>query len=130
MLLRLFGLEVPHASAFSILSTSGRGGQVCGLCGSVGGRGLWRDNLISEHRSNATELQLHTTDLQQHYLFRAGHDLQREHKYGVMIIKQDKQHRTMSEQYSSEPYRSRPGTGTGTLYLSNILKSLLAARCL
>ena len=66
---------------------------------------------ISEHRSNTIELQLHTTDLQQHYLFRAGHDLQIEHRFGAMIIEQQYiQHRTMSEQYSSEHYGSGPGT--------------------
>ena len=45
-------------------------------------------NLISEHRrSNTKELQLHTTD-QQHYLFRAGHDLQIKHRFGAMTIEQ------------------------------------------
>ena len=57
---------------------------------------------LYEHRSNAIELQLHTTDLQQHYLFRAGHDLQIEHRFGAMIIEQqDVRHRIMREQYSS-----------------------------
>ena len=55
-------------------------------------------NLISEHRSNTIELQLHTTDLQQHYLFRGGHDLQIEHRFGAMITEQqDVQYRTMWE---------------------------------
>ena len=56
-------------------------------------------NRISEHRSNTIKLQLHTTDLQHHYLFCAGNDLQIEHRFGAMIIEQqDIQHRTMSEQ--------------------------------
>ena len=55
--------------------------------------GCGEANLISEHRSNTKELQLHATDLQQHYLFRAGHDLQIEHRFGAMIIEQqDIQH--------------------------------------
>ena len=76
-------------------------------------------NLISEHRSNTKELQLHTTYLQQHYLFRGGHDLQIEHRFDAMIIEhQDVQHRIMREQYSSkpwgEPYRSGLGTVRAT----------------
>ena len=39
---------------------------------------------ISEYNSNTTEL--HTIDLQQHYLCRAPHDLQREYMHDVMII--------------------------------------------
>ena len=54
--------------------------------------------LISEHRSNTIELQLHTTDLQQHYLFRGGHDLPIEHRFGATIIEhQDVQNRIMRE---------------------------------
>ena len=111
-----YRLHARTVSLFSILSTSGRGDQVCGLYGSAGGR---EANLISEHRSNTIELQLHTTDLQQHYLFRGGHDLQIEHRFGAMIIDhQDVQHRIMKEQYSSEswgePYRSGLGTVRAT----------------
>ena len=74
------------------------------------------ENLISEHRSNTIELQLHTTDLQQHYLFRGGHDLQIEHRFGVMIIEhQDVQHRIMREQYSSKPWGEPHRSGLGTV---------------
>ena len=45
----------------------------CAVASAVAGCG--EANLISEHRSNITELQVHTTDLHQHYLFCAGHDL-------------------------------------------------------
>ena len=97
----------------------------CAVAWAVAGCG--EANLISEYSSNTKELD--TTDLQQHYVFCAGHGLQREHMYGVTIIeKQDIQHRAMSEPYNSEPYRSGPGTGTGTPHLNNILKSLLAVR--
>ena len=75
-------------------------------------------NLISEHRSNTVELQLHTTDLQQHYLFRGGHDLQMEHRFGAMMIEhQDVQHRIMrilSSEPWGEPYRSGLGTVRAT----------------
>ena len=37
--------------------------------------------IISEHGSN-------TTELQQHYVFRAAHDLHKEHMHGMMIIEQ------------------------------------------
>ena len=85
----------------------------CTVASAVAGCG--EANLISEHRSSTIELQLHTTDLQQHYFFRAGHDLQIEHRFDAMIFEQqDVQHRIMREQYSSEPwgepYRSRVGT--------------------
>ena len=71
-------------------------------------------NLISEHRSNTKELQLHTTDLQQHYLFCGGHDLQIEHRFDAMIIEhQDVQHRIMREQYSSEPWGEPYRSGHG-----------------
>ena len=56
----------------------------CAIASAVAGCG--EAHLISEHRSNTEELQLHTPDLQQHYLFRAGHDLQIEHRFGAMII--------------------------------------------
>ena len=109
----------------------------CAVASAVAGCG--EANFISEHRSNTIELQLHTTDLQQHYLFRAGHDLQREHtqvwrddnraaRHTAANHERTIQQRTMSEQYSSEPYHSGPGTGTGTLYSNNFLKSLLTAR--
>ena len=49
----------------------------CAVASAVAGCG--EANLIWEHRSNTIELHLHTTDLQQHYLFRVGHDLQIEH---------------------------------------------------
>ena len=85
----------------------------CAAASAVAGCG--EANLISEHRSNTIELQLHTTDLQQHYLFCAGHDLQVEHRFGAMIIEQqDVQHRIMREQYRSEPYRSGLGTVRST----------------
>ena len=59
----------------------------CTLASAVAG--CSEVNLISEHRrSNTIELQLHTTDPQQHYLFCAGHDLQIEHRFGAMIIDQ------------------------------------------
>ena len=73
-------------------------------------------NPISEHRSSTIELQLQTTDLQQHYLFRSGHDLQIEHRFGAMIIEhQDVQHRIMREQYSSEPWEEPYRSGLGTV---------------
>ena len=77
-------------------------------------------NLLSEQRSNTIELQLHTTDLQQHYLFRGGHDLQIEHRFGARIIEhQDVQHRIMREQfffkYSSEPWGEPYRSGLGTV---------------
>ena len=53
----------------------------CAVASAVAGCG--EANLISEHRSNTIELQLNTTDLQQHYLFCAGDDLQIEHRFGV-----------------------------------------------
>ena len=88
----------------------------CAVASAVAGCG--EANLISQNRSNTIELQLHTTDMQQHYLFCAGHDLQIEHRFGAMIIEQDVQHRIMREQYSSkswgEPYRSGLGTVRAT----------------
>ena len=89
----------------------------CAVASAVAGCG--EANLISEYRSNTIELQLHTTDLKQYYLFRAGHDLQIEHRFGEMMIEQqDVQHRIMREQYSSEPwgepYRSELGTVRAT----------------
>ena len=70
----------------------------------------------SQHRSNTIELQLHTTDLQQHYLFRGGHDLHIEHRFGAMIIEhRDVQHRIMREQYSSEPWGEPYRSGLGTV---------------
>ena len=67
----------------------------CAVAWAVAGFG--EANVVSEHSSNTKEL--HTTDLQQHVVFRAGRDVQRQHMYGVMIIEQqDIQHRTMSEQ--------------------------------
>ena len=69
------------------------------------------------------ELQLHTTDLQQHYLFCAGHDLQIEHRFGAMIIEQqDVQHRIAREQFNSEPW-GEPHRTWYRLRLNNILKS-------
>ena len=56
----------------------------CAVASAVEGCG--EANLIWEHKRNTIELQLHTTDLQQHCLFRAGHDLQIEHRFGAMII--------------------------------------------
>ena len=86
----------------------------CAVESAVAGCG--EANLISEHRSNTIELQLHTTDLQQHYLSRAGHDLQIEHRFGAMIIEQqDVQHRIMREQYSSEPWGEPYRNGLGTV---------------
>ena len=74
-------------------------------------------NLISDHRSNRIELQLHTTDLQQQrYLFHGGHDWQINHRFGAMIIEQqDVQHRIMREQYSSEPWGEPYRSGLGTV---------------
>ena len=46
----------------------------CAVASAVAGCG--EANLISQNRGNTIELQLQTTDLQQHYLFCAGHDLQ------------------------------------------------------
>ena len=78
--------------------------------------GCGEANLISEHRSNTIELQLHTTDLQQHYLFCAGHDLQIGHRFGAMIIEQqDVQYRIMREQYSREPWGEPYRSGLGTV---------------
>ena len=56
----------------------------CAVASAVAGCG--EANLISEQRSNTIELQLHTTDLQQHYLIRAGHDLHIEQRFGAVII--------------------------------------------
>ena len=91
LLLWLFGLEVPHAAESleiwsscpdgSILSTSGRGTKYVGCAVASAVVGCGKANLISGHRSDAIELQLHSTDLQQHYLFRAGHDLKIEHRF-------------------------------------------------
>ena len=86
----------------------------CTVASAVAGSG--EANLISKHRTNTIELQLHTTDLQQHYLFRGGHDLQIEHRFGAMIIEQqDVQHRIMREQYSSEPWGESYRSGLGTV---------------
>ena len=86
----------------------------CAVASAVAGCG--ETNLISEHRSNTIELQLHTTDLQQHYLFRAGHNLHIEHRFGAMVIEQqDVQHRIMREQYSSEPWGEPYRSGLGTV---------------
>ena len=85
----------------------------CAVASAIAGCG--EANLISEHRSNTVELQLHTADLQQHYLFRAGHDLQTERRFGAMIIEQqDVQDRIMREQYSSEPWGEPYRNGLGT----------------
>ena len=102
----------------------------CAVASAVAG--CREANLISEHRSNtAIQLQLHTADLHQHYLFCAGHDLKIEYRFGAMIIEQQHvQHRIMGEQHSSEPlgepYRS--GLGTVRATFNNILKSQEAAR--
>ena len=86
----------------------------CAVASAVEGCG--EANLVSEHRSNTIELQLRTTDLQQHYLFCAGHDLQIEHRFGAMIIKQqDVQHQIMREQDSSEPWGEPYRSGLGTV---------------
>ena len=86
----------------------------CAVASAVAGCG--EANLISEHRSNTKELQLHTTDLRQHYLFCAGHNLHIEHRFGAMIIEQqDVQHRIMREQYSSEPWGEPYRSGLGTV---------------
>ena len=86
----------------------------CAVASAVVGCG--EANLISEHRSNTKELQLHTTEMQQHYLFRAGHDWQIEHRFGAMIIEQqDVQHRIMREQYSSEPWGEPYRSGVDTV---------------
>ena len=96
----------------------------CAVASAVAG--LW-PNLISEHGSNTIELlQLHTTDLQQHYLFRAGHDLQIEHRFGAMIMS--------SKTYSTESRGNNTAANHGAnhtaadlvrygLHLNNILKS-------
>ena len=50
------------------------------------------------------------------YLFRAGHDLHIEHRFGAMIIEQqDVQHRIMREQYNSEPWGEPYRSGLGTV---------------
>ena len=89
----------------------------CAVASAVADCG--KANLISGHRSDAIELQLHSTDLQQHYLFRAGLDLKIEHRFGAMIIEQQNvQQQTIREQYCSEPWgelcRSGPGTVRAT----------------
>ena len=98
--------------------------------------GCGEANLISEHRSNTIELQLHTTDLQQHYLFCAGHDLEIEHRSGAMIIEQqDVQYRIMREQYSREPWGEPYRSGLGTVravfesYLEITVSGTLASNC-
>ena len=79
--------------------------------------GCGEANLISEHRSNTIQLQLHTTDLKQHYFSLAGHDLQIEHRVGPMIIEQqDVQHRITREQYSSEPWGEPYCSGLDTVH--------------
>ena len=86
----------------------------CPVVSAVAGCG--EANVISEHRNNTIELQLNTTDLQQHYLFRTGHDLQIEHRFGAMMIEQqDVQPRIMREQYSSEPWGEPYRSGLGTV---------------
>ena len=83
-------------------------------------------NLISEHRSNTKELQLHTTDLQQHYLFRGGHDLQIEHRFDAMIIEhQDVQHRIMRNNTAANHGANHTAADLVRygLHLNNILKS-------
>ena len=88
----------------------------CAVASAVAGCG--EANLISEHRSNTIELQLHTTDLQQHYLFCAGHDLEIEHRFGAMIIEQqDIQHRimrgTIQQRTMGQTIPQRTWYGTG-----------------
>ena len=129
ILLRLFGLEVPNtAESLDMVFMPGRRlrsassqqmAEVtkyvgCAVASTIAGCG--EAYLISEHRSNTIGLQLHTTDLQQHYLFCAGHGLQIEHRFGAMIIEeQDVQHRTMREQYRSEPWGEPYRSGLGTV---------------
>ena len=105
----------------------------CAVASAVAGCG--EANLISEHRSITIELQLHTTDLQQHYLFCAGHDPDR-----TQVWRDDNRaarrtapnHEGTIQKYSSEPwgepYRSGLGTVSYGLHLINILKSQQAAR--
>ena len=88
----------------------------CAVASAVAGCG--EANLISEHRSNTIELQLHTTDLQQHYLFCAGHDLEIEHRFGAMIIEQQGiQHRimrgTIQQRTMGQTIPQRTWYGTG-----------------
>ena len=74
---------------------------------------LYRNTEATQY---TVELQLHATDLQQHYLFRAGHDLQIEHRVGAVIIEQqDVQHGIMREQNSSEPLGEPYRSGLGTV---------------
>ena len=87
--------------------------------------GCGEANFISERRSNTIELQLHTTDLQQHYLFCAGHDLQIEHRFGAMIIEQqDVQHRIMREHAAANHGANHTAANLVRygLHLNNILK--------
>ena len=79
----------------------------CAVASAIAGCG--EASLISEHRSNTTQLQLHTRDLQQHYLFCAGHDFQIEHRFGTI------QHRITRERYSSEPWGEPYRSGLGTV---------------
>ena len=112
-----YGLHARKASAFSILSTSAEVTKYVGCAVASAIAGCGEANLISEHKSNTIELQLHTTDLQQHYLFRAGHDLQIEHRFDAMIIEQQGvQHRIMKEQNSSEPWGEPYRGGLGTVW--------------
>ena len=87
MLLRLFGLEMPHAAEsleiwYSCLGRRLRAAsaqQVAEMTKFVGWAvaGCGEANVISEHSSNTTGL--YTTGVQQHYVFRATHELQSEH---------------------------------------------------
>ena len=109
------GRRLPSASSQQVAEVTKYVG--CAVASAVADCG--EANLISQNRGKTIELQLHTRDLQQHYLFCAGHDLQIEHRFGAMIIEQqDIQHRIMREQYSNtpwgEPYRSGLGTVRAT----------------
>ena len=85
----------------------------CAVASAVAGCG--EANLISEHRSNTIELQLHTTDLQQHYLFRPGHDLRIEHRFGAMIIEQQDDRRSQTKSNGEHSRRRNEQTGESRL---------------
>ena len=85
-----YGLYARTSSSCSIRSTGAELTQCVGWLGVCG-----KVHIISEHSSN-------TTDVLQHYVFRTGHDLQKEHVHGVMMTEQQGiQHLTTSEPYNS-----------------------------
>ena len=75
-----------------------------------------RANLVSEPYKQHNRAAAAHNGSAAALLFRAGHDLHIEHRFGAMIIEQqDVQHRIMREQYSSEPWGEPYRSGLGTV---------------